>query len=282
MAADGPAQNREPATETREPPGRGGVQSLGRAFAMLEAMADAGGVIGLSQLAVDAGLPPATIHRLVRTLVDLGYVRQEPSRQYSLGPRLMRLVDISTQRLGALAHPYLSELVHTLGESANLAVLDGEEVVYVAQVQPSQNFMRMFTEVGRRVKPHASAVGKAILAILPDDEVRNLIRRTGMARYTEHTLTTPEMLFADLERIRAQGYALDEGEQELGVRCVAAAVPDAPRRMAVSISGPLPRMSDAMIARAAPMLAEAATGISGELASPPRLRANGRVAGRAA
>lgn len=246
----------------------GGVQSLARAFAILEAMADAGGEIGLSQLATQAQLPPATIHRLVRTLVDLGYVRQEPSRQYSLGPRLMRLVDTSTKRLETLARPYMAEVVAALGESVNLAVLDGEEIVYVAQLQPSQNFMRMFTEVGRRVKPHATAVGKAILATKPDDEVRELLKHTGMPRRTEHTLTTPKLLFADLQRVRECGYALDNGEQELGVRCVALAVPGAPRPMALSMSGPLTRMSDAMVDKAAPILRKAAEKIGSELSGP--------------
>jgi IclR family acetate operon transcriptional repressor len=255
VTADEPAEGRA----------RGGVQSLDRAFAILEAMADAGGVIGLSQLAADSGLPLATIHRLVRTLVDLGYVRQEPSRQYSLGPRLMRLADGSTKRLGSLAQPHMQRVVQELGESVNLAVLDGEEIVYVAQVQPSQNFMRMFTEVGRRVKPHATAVGKAILATRPEEEVRELLKRTGMPRRTEHTLTTPKLLAADLERVRESGYALDNGEQELGVRCVAVAVPGAPRPMALSMSGPLTRMSDAMIDRAAPILHAAAEKIGAEL-----------------
>src|ERR1700747_2065038 len=87
----------------------GGVQSLARAFAILEAMADAGGEIGLSQLATEANLPPATIHRLVRTLVDLGYVRQEPSRQYTLGPRLVRLGDTSRGLLTPWGPPYQPE-----------------------------------------------------------------------------------------------------------------------------------------------------------------------------
>ena len=244
---------------------RGGVQSLDRAFSILEAMADAGGVIGLSQLAADSGLPLATIHRLVRTLVDLGYVRQEPSRQYSLGPRLMRLADSSTKRLGTLAHPYMSRVVEQLGESVNLAVLDGEEIVYVAQVQPSQNFMRMFTEVGRRAKPHTTAVGKAMLAAEPDQDVLALLKRTGMPRRTEHTVIDPDEFLADLERVRARGYALDDGEQEVGVRCVAVAVPGAPRAMALSMSGPLPRMSDDVVANAAPILQRAAAQISAEL-----------------
>ena len=259
---------RTTAEGSAEPKSGGGVQSLSRAFAILEAMADAGGEIGLSQLATQAQLPPATIHRLVRTLVDLGYVRQEPSRHYSLGPRLMRLVDTSTKRIATLAHPYMTDVVAALGESVNLAVLDGEEIVYVAQVQPSQNFMRMFTEVGRRVKPHAAAVGKAILATKPEDEVRMLLKRTGMPRRTEHTLTTQKTLFADLERVRERGYALDDGEQELGVRCVAVTVPDAARPMALSMSGPLTRMSDETIEKAVPILRTAAAKIGAELAAP--------------
>jgi IclR family acetate operon transcriptional repressor len=246
------------------------VQSLDRAFAILEAMADAGGPIGLSQLAAGSGLPLATIHRLVRTLVDLGYVRQEPSRQYALGPRLMRLVEGSTKRLGVLARPYLHRVAEALGESANLAVLDGEEIVYVGQVQPSQNFMRMFTEVGRRATPHATAVGKAMLAAQPDAEVLALLKRGGMPRRTEHTITDPEDFLADLARVRERGYALDDGEQELGVRCVAVPVPDAPRAMALSVSGPLTRMSDDVVAEAAPILRRAAAEFSAELGGPAR------------
>jgi IclR family acetate operon transcriptional repressor len=253
--------------EGQESRARGGVQSLERAFAILEAMADAGGVIGLSQLAADAGLPLATIHRLVRTLVDLGYVRQEPSRQYSLGTRLTRLADSSTKRVGAVAHPYMSGVVEALGESVNLAMLDGEDVVYVAQVQPSHNFMRMFTEVGRRAMPHATAVGKAMLATRGDADVLGLLSRTGMPRRTAQTITEPEAFLADLRRVRERGYAVDDGEQELGVRCVAVLVPDAPRAMALSMSGPLPRMSDDVVAAAAPILTAAASRIGAELSA---------------
>jgi IclR family transcriptional regulator, acetate operon repressor len=236
-------------------------------------MAEAGGEIGLSQLAADAQLPPATIHRLLRTLVNLGYVRQEPSRHYSLGPRLIRLVDTSTKRLATLAHPYMSEVVDALGESVHLAVLDGDEIVDVAQVQPSQNLMRLHAEVGRRAKPHTSAVGKAILATRPEGEVRELLKRTGMPRRTEHTLTTPKLLFADLKRVRERGYALDDSEQERGVRGVAIAVPAAARPMGLSMSAPSTRMSDDVIERAVPILREAAGQIGAELAVPPPARA---------
>jgi IclR family transcriptional regulator, acetate operon repressor len=256
---------------------RAGVQSLDRAFAILEIMADAGGVIGLSQLAAETKLPLATIHRLVRTLLDLGYVRQEPSRQYSLGPRLMRLAESSTKRLSTIASPYMTRVVDALGESVNLAVLDGDEIVYVAQVQPSTNFMRMFTEVGRRTMPHTTAVGKAILAGRADSDIRALLERTGMPRRTEHTITTPAAFVADLERTRQRGYALDDGEQELGVRCVAVSVPDAPRPMAISMSGPLTRMTDEVIARAVPILHDATNQIASELRAPGRRDRAGEI-----
>ena len=103
--------------------------------------------------------------------------------------------------------------------------------------------MRMFTEVGRRVLPHCTAVGKAILAQLPEAEVRELLHRTGMPKHTDNTITDPDAFTAQLRNAEEHGYATDEGEQELGVRCVAVAVPDAPSRLAISISGPAGRMS---------------------------------------
>src|SRR6478609_1398090 len=120
----------------------GGVQSIERAFTILETLATGGGVMGLSALATESGLPLPTIHRLVRTLVDLGYMRQEPSRQYALGPRILLLAESSSRLLGRWARPYLLELVEGLGESANLAMLDGDLMVYVGQSQSRQS-MRM-------------------------------------------------------------------------------------------------------------------------------------------
>jgi IclR family acetate operon transcriptional repressor len=159
----------------------------------------------------------------------------------------------------------------------NLAMLDGDEIVYVAQVQPTRNFMRMFTEVGRRTLPHATAVGKAMLVSAPPEEVTALLRRTGMPRYTDTTLTTPEEFLAALDRTRERGYALDDGEQEVGVRCVAVQVPDALRPMALSMSGPLPRMTDERVKEAVPHLDEAARRISDELSGAGRLASVARV-----
>jgi IclR family acetate operon transcriptional repressor len=227
-------------------------------------MADHEGVMSLSQLASASGLPLPTIHRLVRTLVSLGYLRQQPSREYVLGPKLIRLGERSSRMLRVWARPHLSRLVNELGESANLATLDGDQVVYLAQVE-SRRSMRMFTEVGRRVLPHCTAVGKALMADLPADEVREILRRTGMPKHTDSTITDPGTFAEQLGWARDHGYAVDEGEQEVGVRCVAVAVPNAPARLAISISGPAGRMDDALLKRAVPLLLEAANGLSDDL-----------------
>jgi IclR family transcriptional regulator, acetate operon repressor len=241
-----------------------GVQSLERAFGVLELVAAQRSAMSLSELGEASGLPPATLHRLARTLVDLGYLRQERSRRYALGPRLFLLAESSSSMLTAVAQPHLSHLVEEIGETANLAMLDGDQVAYVAQV-PGRHSMRMFTEVGRRVLPHCTAVGKALLASSSDDDVRALLGRTGLPQHTAHTVTDPEELLAQLERIRGRGYAMDEGEQEVGVRCVAVAVPDARVRLAMSVSGPAPRMSDELLVHAVPVLKEAAASMGAEL-----------------
>lgn len=245
----------------------GGVQSLDRAFGLLELMAAAGGDVALSELAASSGLPLPTIHRIVRTLVASGYVRQLPSRRYALGPRLIGLGDAASRMLGAWARPQLADLVDELGETANMAMLDGDAVVYVAQV-PSRHAMRMFTEVGRRVPAHCTGVGKALLARLPTAQVRELLARTGMAAQTEHTITEPDRFVRELERIRRQGYAVDDAEQELGVRCVAVAVPGGPSTTALSVSGPAARVTWQAVARIAPVLQRAAAALAGDLAAP--------------
>ncbi|MEW2549982.1 IclR family transcriptional regulator [Streptomyces sp. NPDC047002] len=239
----------------------GGVQSLERAFDLLERMADAGGEVGLSELSASSGLPLPTIHRLMRTLVACGYVRQQANRRYALGPRLIRLGESASRLLGTWARPYLARLVDETGETANMALLDGDEVVYVAQV-PSRHSMRMFTEVGRRVLPHSTGVGKALLAHLPGDEVRELLARTGMPAATERTITTPDRFLAALDEVRAAGYAVDDNEQEVGVRCLAVPIPGSPTAAAISISGPAGRVTEAATDRIVPVLKEVAAALS--------------------
>ncbi len=241
----------------------GGVQSVERALEMLEVIADAGGQMAISELGAVTGMPVPTIHRILRTLVDRGYVRQLPNRRYALDSRLIPLGEAASGMLGQWARPVLAELVDALGETANLAVFDGDLVMYICQV-PSKHSMRMFTEVGRRVLPHCTGVGKALLSQLSDDEVRNLVGRTGMEAQTPDTVTDVDELLAQLHTIREQGYALDEGEQEIGVRCVAAPVQGVATRLAVSVSGPAPRMTPELVDRALPILGRASKVLSAE------------------
>ncbi|MEQ3549472.1 IclR family transcriptional regulator [Pseudonocardia nematodicida] len=246
-------------------PARSGtVQAVERAVDLLEAMADAGGTVSLSHLAATSGLPLPTIHRLVRTLAGRGYVRQQSSREYALGPRLVRLGDTAGRLVGVWARPRLATLVDALGESANLALLEGNEVVYVAQ-EPGRHSMRMFTEVGRRVSVHCTAVGKALLARMPDDRTRDILRHTDLIAHTEHTITDAGVFATELDRVRDTGYALDEGEQELGVRCVAVAL-EGPLPAAISISGPTTRMTDDLVDAAVPQLRRAAEALVADMA----------------
>ena len=246
---------------TKEPTKRapvGGVQSLHRAFDILESLASNAGNSTVAEISAATGLPMPTAHRLVRTLVERGYVRQLANRSYALGFRLLPLAAAASGIVGTSAMPVLSELVSEIGETANLAVLAGGQAEYIAQV-PSRYAMRMFIEVGRRVDLHSTGVGKALLAQLDDESVGSIMDRTGLASRTTHTLTTRVALLAELREIRQRGYAFDDQEQEIGVRCVAAPVPsEMLAGMAVSVSGPVTRMTDALIDQAVPLLHSAA------------------------
>lgn len=242
------------------PKRNGKIQSVERAFALLETIADAGGEISTSELSARSGLPVPTIHRQLQTLLALGYVRQLPSRWYALGARLVRLGDHASKQLGGVARPELVSLVKDLSETANLAMLDGDHMVYIAQ-SPSPHAMRMFTEVGRRALLHNSGVGKAVGAWLPEEQVSAILERTGMPAATPQTLTTFEQLRAQLAQIRERGYAVDEQEQEVGVRCYAVPVEGAPAPMAVSVIGPVSRVGSEFAESAVPRLKAAAARI---------------------
>jgi IclR family transcriptional regulator, acetate operon repressor len=236
----------------------GGVQSVNRALDVVEVVVDRGGQLSIAEIAAATGLPLPTTHRLLQTLVGRGYMHQLPNRQYALGFRLIPLGAAAGRRLADQAGSVLADLVTATGESANLAVLSGDHAEYVAQV-PSRHSMRMFTEVGRRVELHCTGVGKAMLAQLDPADVTEIVRRVGLPSYTPHTVTSEAALLAELETIRDRGFALDEQEQELGVRCAAVAVPHPSFGWsAVSVSGPVTRMTDDLVAKAVPLLQHSA------------------------
>ena len=244
-----------------------GIQSLDRATGLLEILAEAPAGAPLSVLAAASGLPPSTVHRLLGAMVGQGWVRRLPGRTYALGPRLIHLGERASRTLGSLARPHLARLVDEIGETANLALLDGDRVVYAAQV-PGRHAMRMFTEVGRRVRLHSTGVGKVLLAQLPAEGARALLLHAGMPARTPRTVTDVDRLLAELPTIRAQGYAVDDGEQETGVRCLAVPVP-AGGDAALSVSGPEGRLPVDAVPRLAPVLQAVAAALAAELTGGP-------------
>lgn len=208
----------------------------------MEVIGDRGGTASLADISSALGLPKATIHRIAATLTDRGYIRQLDDRRYALGPGLIRIGERASRLLGTWALPELTALVDELGETANLASLDGSMVTYIAQV-PSRYSMRTFTEVGRRVHPHSSGVGKALLAALPDERIRGVLADSGMPRYTDTTITDVESFMAEITMVRQRGFAVDEGEYETGSRCFAVAAPSTSIAVALSVSGPAHRVA---------------------------------------
>jgi IclR family acetate operon transcriptional repressor len=241
-----------------------GVQSVHRALDVLEALAAAGGTASLTDLAAACGLPLPTLHRLASTLADRGYLRQAPNRRYSLGSRLVPLGTDAHALLGERALPVLRGLAELTGESANLAVLTQGRAEYVAQA-PGRHTMRTFTEVGNRVALHCTGVGKALLAAIAPAHAARLLGTAPLEAPTAATLTDPAAVRAELALIRERGYALDEGEMEVGVRCVAVGMPGA-APMAVSVSGPAARMTDDRITPVVAALREATTRLRDHLA----------------
>ncbi|MCB1273035.1 MAG: IclR family transcriptional regulator [Leucobacter sp.] len=254
----------------------GDVQSVARAFDLLEALAASDGEDTLAALADRCGLAVPTAHRLLGTLQRRGYVRRLEDRRYALGAGLIGLGRVAVPPLADAAMPVLRELEDAFHETANLAVLDGDLVLYVAQV-PSRQRMRMFTEVGRRVLPHASGVGKAILSTLPDARVREIIASTGLPRFTPTTITDADALLADLREARRRGFAVDDGEREVGVRCIAVPVPGSSPAAAISISGPSARINDELAGTVTRALQEAAARLGDAAAEGGSARASAPV-----
>lgn len=232
---------------------RGGVQSVERTLDILEALVELGTESGLVEIGQTVGLPLATVHRLLGTLIRRGYVKQNrQNRKYSLGFRALRMGHDMRHpfSLRLEARPFLQRLMRRSGESANLAVLDDGQVMYIEQAQSSR-ILRMFTELGNRMPPHSSASGKVLLAFAPHDAVDAILRRYGLPRRTHNTITDPARLRKELASIRAAGFAVDNEEHEDGVRCIAVPVRDGTGQVvaSLSISGPITRLNDEQIRR---------------------------------
>jgi DNA-binding IclR family transcriptional regulator len=253
---------------------RDSVQSLERAFDLLEALA-AEGELGVTELAARTELVPSTAHRLLATLAKRGYVAQSSlSGRYLLGYKVIEVASGLEQRLTrlrAVARPHLERIQQATGETTNLVILDGERVVYVDQIEGTHS-VRMFTVVGTAALAHTTASGKAIMAYGPSEVATSLYAdRELLERLTPRTLVTFEALQDDFTRIRRRGYAIDNEEHEEGVGCLAAPLFDHTGRpcAAISVSGPSARIVHADTTELGALLIDHGTEISDALGHRP-------------
>jgi DNA-binding IclR family transcriptional regulator len=215
--------------------------SIEKAFRILEILS-ARSPLGVTEIADELGLKKSSVSRLLKALAQLGYAEVTAQRgQYGLGSRILVLAKgyLADDRLVREAQPILQELAMTLRASAHLAVLAGDDLVIVAK-EPSPEHIQVTTRVGGRTPLHASALGKVLLADLPEKK-RAALLGTRLTRFTEKTITDPRKLQRMLDEIREQGYAIELEEEHAGVGCMGAPVRNALGRWiaAVSVAGPL-------------------------------------------
>lgn len=255
------------ARETNAPETRGaGTDSLRRSFRVLKELANAKGPISSKDLAETCELSLATTRRLIQSLAASGYVLLGVGDEVTLGPRLIHLGATASLQLGEWVSEHLERLTKESDMSAALAVLDSDEVVYLATSQSSHS-LGTFQGAGQRVRPHCTAVGKVLLSRLSDDFIRGTLERTGMPRLTDTTITDPEEFLQQIAMVRRQGFAVDDGEQDVGVRCVAVPVPNSPRNMAISVSAPESRFPISNIFQLVPIMENIAQEISESLSA---------------
>lgn len=251
-------------TAAAAPQSAGQVQSLTRGLKLLEAIAESHGSVALTDLAQQAGLPNSTTHRLLTTMQQQGFVRQVGDLgHWTIGAHAFIVGSsfLQSRNLLAIVHPILRTLMENSGETVNLAVLDhsDHEAIIIDQVQCTQ-LMRMSAPIGGKLPMHASGAGKAFLANLSEDQVATLLHRKGLHAYTHATLVSPVHLKEDLAHTRKRGYSFDDEEHALGLRCLAACIYDEHHQpfAAISISGPISRMTDDRVTELGAMVIKAA------------------------
>ena len=249
-------------------PRTGTSSSVERAFELLDRIAAAGpDGITLAQLAADTPKAKSTTHRYVSTLLGLGVLRRDEAGRLHLGLKLVELAGalLEGDNLRAAAEPVLHELMARTGETVHLGVPAEDHVVYIAKVESPQS-VRLVSRIGARAPFHCSAMGKAILSVLDGDALRGALALPREVR-TIHTITATDPLAAELGRVRLAGVAIDDEENELGVRCVGAAVrgPRAQPIAAISVSGPATRMTHERCVEITPAVIAAAGEIARRL-----------------
>jgi IclR family pca regulon transcriptional regulator len=244
------------------------VRSLERGLAVIRAFDADRPELSLTEVARTCGLTRAAARRFLLTLADLGYVRAD-GRAYRLTPRVLELgySYLSSFSLAQLAQPHLEQLVDRTRESSSLCVLDGDDIVYVARV-PARRIMTAAITVGTRFPAHVTSVGRVILAGLPGDELEVRLDRAELVPLTTRTIVTVDLLRAELERVRRQGFALVDQELEEGLRSIAAPVRDRGGEVVAAVNIPVQagRTTLAAVRRdLLPALLETVAGIEADL-----------------
>lgn len=243
----------------------GGAQALRRGLGLLNALAEVDKAT-LTELSLRTGLPASTAHRLLTTMESHGFTEFDDATNFwMVGVEAFRAGNSFQRRISIAdaAREAMRELVERTGETANLAVPDGAEVVFVSQVECS-NPVRAFFTAGTRTPMHASGIGKALLAAFGRDSAERRLRDAGLARFTSKTLAAPDALFADLDEARARGWSFDDEERHAGMRCVASPIFNAQGEpiAGVSVSGPSQRFSPDAVGEFGPLVRRAAARIT--------------------
>jgi DNA-binding IclR family transcriptional regulator len=222
------------------------IQVIERMTRLLDVLAQHGQPAGLKRLAHGAGLHPSTTHRILSALVRDRLVERVDTGSYRLGMRLLELGNLVKARISVREHalPHMSELHAATGEAVNLSVRRDDEIVYVERTSSGRALMRVVNIVGARAPLHSTAVGKLFLLEDGAAGLRAYARRTRLPQFTRNTLTSVSALEKDLARIRRNGFAVDNEEAELGVRCIGAGVRDDAGALVagLSVSAPSDRM----------------------------------------
>ena len=263
-------RNAGPPVETR----KSDVSVVLKAFDLLEALAD-GEWVGLTAISIRAGVTKASAYRVLNTLVGKNYVtKRDADRTYGVGPRLIELSGrfAAGRTLVSRARPVLERIHREFNETVNLGTLNDTMTLYV-EILESHRELRMAARVGQKDPLHSTALGKAILAQLPEAEVDRLLEGATWSRRTPNTITSKAKFKRELTTIRELGYAVDNEENESGARCVAVAIVEGPGRCreAISVSGPRFRINDAHVERIARSLVSAAHEVEQRLGYAGRL-----------
>lgn len=222
----------------------------------------------LKEIAHRTAINKSTAYRFLAHLQGEGYLYRDEAGSYVIGPKLARMGTGMNfeESLRKMSRPVLQKLWTATGETVNLAILDGQQILYLDVIESSHTF-RFASQVGARRPLYCTALGKAMMSQLPLEEMEDLVRSLAYERFTPHTITQPAKLKKELAKTRLRGYAVDDEEAVMGARCMAAPIFDSNARVVggVSVSGPITRIAQDKIAPFAAMLKKAALSISRRL-----------------